>query len=1144
MASLVSPRAAIVALCLFACAVRAQEPKLDAKSKELIAQADAALAKAKSISLVQTKSMVMVRGGKEQSMGGEKTLILASRPGLFRTEKQGDMPEFTVSTGSEWIRYVGAVNAYQKTDVSKHAAAALYRPPAAQTLLLTGRGLGSLWLGGHSLGTLLAGAETCTYAGTETIDGRELHRIDAKLPQYRLSLFLSTGEQVLPVRLSSLRDMAWGEKNTKLRSVLALSDWKLDPPLPKDAFVFTPPEGAKQVDDVAKAIAGQSEERTAVSRKPPPGKPFPAGPDAVTARVHADDIRAWYVPRYQQAYKAHGHCDAKWDEAVMKLHEGWADRLVGDTSMRRLVDLREQLFYIQSLGCHDPVIMYRLANGTHFLEGDAAAEPLLAAAWEAIKDSSYPPSVKNPVLKRYLGVLRKTRKDEKELHAQLRDQLLTLFVQSLAEPSFAAGNQRYFCMLFNSDWTGMRMAEKRLVVERMKKSPGIDPWLRAYYMGRYHIREAWTARGAGYAHTVKKDGWKGFGEHLKLAGEQFVAAWKLHPEFPEAPCQMITVAMGGAADESERLWFDRAIAGQLDWGDAYAKLRWAYRPRWGGTLDWTYAHGVEAANTKRFDSYAPHHFWLSLKDMRGEGESWQEIMARPGAIGTLNAVCEGYLDREPPDPKYPADFWYTIQLIGCWGAGKATEAKRALDSLGTQPDVVVCKDARVDLDQLVAEVQLLAGPHAETAKKGLELLEQEEYDEAVPLLRDLMLALRDTEPKLHAYVGDLVCDVPFVEAPEVAGKILDAIIDMRRREVLVQSFVHWMDADPDAAPEAFQDRVSSYLGPIGWAMMQEAPLSNDLTDEEIDARLTRVAAMALADVPGSETLPAEEAKKLFATEQGLAKLRLHYCRKLKGKRLNSQSWAYCKKHVVPLIRTIPHYGMVLDFMAEHQNTDRHSYDRALQRGVRTWVHAQGVSVWDQKAQPLLSELKRLKAIADPTQRVEEAWRLYWSRGGARFGFQIKQHLDEFGAELDAALMERQLVTYLAGMLARSRDDFTTAALCRSFNNIPGYENRVLGNAAIHASMWHITDVRLAEADAALRVGDLDSALTALIESEKAKADNKSWYFALGDRHRGSDPCTVALIRAISEDTDATPETRGMLEILFPDRMAQVLEEAP
>src|SRR5438552_1408112 len=113
------------------------------------------------------------------------------------------------------------------------------------------------------------------------------------------------------------------------------------------------------------------------------------------------------------------------------------------------------------------------------------------------------------------------------------------------------------------------------------KVEGTEPWMLNLIGGVYHIQAAWAARGRGFADTVTPEGCQGFGRHLAAARQCLNKAMALEPKFPEAAAYMIEVSMG-QDDGQERIWFDRAVAAQIDYLPAYQYLRWALRPRWGG----------------------------------------------------------------------------------------------------------------------------------------------------------------------------------------------------------------------------------------------------------------------------------------------------------------------------------------------------------------------------------------------------------------------------------------------------------------------------------------------------------------------------------------------------------------------------------
>jgi hypothetical protein len=99
-------------------------------------------------------------------------------------------------------------------------------------------------------------------------------------------------------------------------------------------------------------------------------------------------------------------------------------------------------------------------------------------------------------------------------------------------------------------------------------------WLQKVLAGEFHINEGWRARGGGYADTVSRQGWKGFGEHLKQAETFLTDAWELRPDWPQAPARMVYVELGQSGAQQMRLWFDRTLLAQADYSSAWHTMRW------------------------------------------------------------------------------------------------------------------------------------------------------------------------------------------------------------------------------------------------------------------------------------------------------------------------------------------------------------------------------------------------------------------------------------------------------------------------------------------------------------------------------------------------------------------------------------------
>lgn len=153
----------------------------------------------------------------------------------------------------------------------------------------------------------------------------------------------------------------------------------------------------------------------------------------------------------------------------------------------------------------------------------------------------------------------------------------------------------------------------------LQTSPGIPAWGVDYFEGKRHLNEAWKARGDGPNDKVTPEGWQGFRDHLAQARVHFVDSWKAEPTAPLAATQMILVAMGEEGQiDSQRLWFDRAVAAQMDYMLTYANMRWSLRPRFGGSIEAMLSFGEECMRTGRYDTTVPYEYVLAVQDASTE----------------------------------------------------------------------------------------------------------------------------------------------------------------------------------------------------------------------------------------------------------------------------------------------------------------------------------------------------------------------------------------------------------------------------------------------------------------------------------------------------------------------------------------------
>ena len=130
--------------------------------------------------------------------------------------------------------------------------------------------------------------------------------------------------------------------------------------------------------------------------------------------------------------------------------------------------------------------------------------------------------------------------------------------------------------------THHRGNNKHVFDELKAAGKSCDPWLEAIALARWHIDEAWEARGDGFASTVTESGWEGYKEHREKALEWAEKAYALRPDLT-ASCLVGLTANYGDASESLK-WYRRAAAVFKDDKAAAKQFAWGLKPRWCGSV--------------------------------------------------------------------------------------------------------------------------------------------------------------------------------------------------------------------------------------------------------------------------------------------------------------------------------------------------------------------------------------------------------------------------------------------------------------------------------------------------------------------------------------------------------------------------------
>jgi hypothetical protein len=284
----------------------------------------------------------------------------------------------------------------------------------------------------------------------------------------------------------------------------------------------------------------------------------------------------------------------------------------------KAVEMGKRLF---EQGCQDPLLKTYYGRAISSDQGGYSAMPVLVEALNAWGQSEYPPEC------RRVGVFTLFAEAKSYARAlpwaQVRSEAAMLAARRVGDETIGPEMRRFVFHELSplvEDECGQNWEDSVAIYEACSKQPKIDPWILHMLAGRAYVSRAWHHRGGEWAYKVTPEGWKLFVENLRKAASEYAEAWKLHPENPEAASYMITVAMGGESDRTPQEWFDKAVAAEADYMPSYEKLRWALRPRWGGSQDEMYRFGCQCADTRRYDTEVPFVLVQVVDDIERESD--------------------------------------------------------------------------------------------------------------------------------------------------------------------------------------------------------------------------------------------------------------------------------------------------------------------------------------------------------------------------------------------------------------------------------------------------------------------------------------------------------------------------------------------
>lgn len=438
------------------------------------------------------------------------------------------------------------------------------------------------------------------------------------------------------------------------------------------------------------------------------GKPVTWNTNSPTCADTQKQNREFFLKQFLDGYEKHGVRNPACDPQSIQLIQTWVAEKYGptvETNSLSAVMLADDL--ATNPACTDPIVLTVAGiNSVEWHEGIRRLQ-LAVKGFENSKHKAFPQFFATVTLADKLGdyspdVAKLDQSSLKELKESFVDGGLRSEDQSIIAEALVLGWGKGFFAR-----NGTKICS---VVDIDEKS---FQWLDLALEGENQINEAWRARGDGYADSVSAEGWRGFHEHLGEARKDLTEAWKLRPDLPLAPDRMMTVSLGDSDLAEMRLWFDRTVAVQVDYPDAWSEMRWGLRPRWNGNQRAMREFGIVAVNTGRFDTDVPRKFLDIVRDIEEEKAtlSGEYIYGQDGIWPYLQQMYEGYL----AEPSQTANLvcWRDNYATVAFLAGKYDVARTQLEALNWQPNPADLKGWDVDLSLMPLEVAARTGPNGE-----------------------------------------------------------------------------------------------------------------------------------------------------------------------------------------------------------------------------------------------------------------------------------------------------------------------------------------------------------------------------------------------------------------------------------------------
>lgn len=468
-------------------------------------------------------------------------------------------------------------------------------------------------------------------------------------------------------------------------------------------------------------------------------------PKVYTNREYRKAQLAYNRKTLTDAYAIAGDHDDAWDDLVGSFLEGRAiamtnagagmfDELPPGPS---LYDEEAAGRKIMELGCTDPLVLDMMSLILKDLGRTEEMRPMMQRAANELAASRYPAYRKGNSARRARQISWENFEDDLVPHYMQ----LMFDANVEAAKSMGPGIERRILMEgVSGDFSVWPLDMQKKYYETIRDAK-CDAWFVNTIGGLYHIKNAWEARGSGYANTVTNDGWKKFASELNEAATLLEAAEKAEPTYPEHCVLMIEVEMGRSGSFACRTWFNKAVARHFDYQPAYNKYVFAIYPRWYGSADEMIAFADECAATHRWDTEVPFKYIDFVNDAAREGRGHWNTWRKPGVFARGAEVLRGYADANKENWK--SDYCYS-QLAGfAWQVGDYKTGREALDAIKNGINDRAFAPSSTLPARTLSGIHTMTGPNADKAKQAESAAAAGKLDDAISTYEAMAKAVTD-----------------------------------------------------------------------------------------------------------------------------------------------------------------------------------------------------------------------------------------------------------------------------------------------------------------------------------------------------------------------------------------------------------------